>query len=85
MGLKEVVSMISRDELMRVLRQRLPKNSAQEIEEIAHAVLALEPGWEEVQVPHSDLGYSVSENCSEICWLASEVARGAQIRLFRRK
>ncbi len=77
--------MIPRDELQRLLRQRLPHLPDREIGEIAGQIQSLEQGWEEVAVPHSDLGYSLSENCSEICWLASEVARGAQIRLFRKK
>ncbi len=75
--------MIARDDLLRVLRQHL--RNEEEVEEVARNILALEQGWEEVHVPHSDLGYSVSENCSEICWLASEAARGTQIRLFRKK
>ncbi len=77
--------MILRDELMDVLRRSLPKVAEKELAEIADQIQALEREWEEVHVPHSDLGYSVSENCSEICWLASEAARGARLRILRKK
>ncbi len=77
--------MIARQELLDLLRRRLPQMAETELGTIADQIQALEQGWEEVEVPHSDLGYSVSENCSEICWLASEAARGAQIRILRKK
>jgi hypothetical protein len=78
--------MIPRDELTSLLRARLEKLlSQQEIDELAAQILAVENEWEEIDVPHRDMGYSMSDLCSSICWLANQSEQGAVIKFQRKK
>ena len=78
--------MIPRDELTSLLRARLEKMlSQQEIDELAAQILAVENEWEEIDVPHRDMGYSMSDLCSSICWLANQSEQGAVIKFQRKK
>ena len=78
--------MIPRDELTSLLRARLEKLlSRQEIDELAAQILAVENEWEEIDVPHRDMGYSMSDLCSSICWLANQSEQGAVIKFQRKK
>ena len=77
--------MIPRSELTHLLRSRFPDLPQDQAEQLAGEILALENEWEEVAVPHRDLGYSHSNLCSSICWLASQTDQGSVIRFFRRK
>ncbi|MBZ5497116.1 MAG: hypothetical protein LAP85_11990 [Acidobacteriia bacterium] len=73
-------------ELTELLQNRLRNNLAPaEIEKLAAEILALEKGWEEVGIPHSDMGYSVSVGCADICWLADQVDHGAIFKIYRKK
>jgi hypothetical protein len=78
--------MIPRDELTSLLRARLEKLlSQQEIDALATQILAIENEWEEMDVPHRDMGYSMSDLCSSICWLANQSEEGAVIKFQRKK
>lgn len=78
--------MIPRAELVELLRKRLHDAWSQHrIDELASEILDLESGWEEIDISHSDMGYSTSATCSEICWLAEQIDRGAIIKLYRKK
>ncbi len=55
------------------------------LQELVNEIVALEGDWEEMSVSHSDMGYSASVNCADICWLAEQVDRGAVIKLFRKR
>jgi hypothetical protein len=78
--------MIPRRELSELLQQRLTAYMpAEKVEELIGDILGLEEGWEELDVAHRDMGYSMSVNCSDICWLADQVDRGAVFKLFRKK
>jgi len=78
--------MISRVELTKLLQDRLSKSVPQhQIDELVSEILGLEVGWEEMDIPHGDMGYSTSNMCSEICWLSDQVDRGSQFKLYRRK
>jgi hypothetical protein len=78
--------MIPRDELTSLLRARLDKLlSQQEVDELAAQILAIDNEWEEVDVPHRDMGYSMSDLCSSICWLANQGEQGAVIKFQRKK
>ena len=78
--------MIPRGELAGLLHERLKNIMPQnEIDQLVGEIAGLEGGWEEMDIPHGDMGYSVSSACSEICWLASEIDRGSAIRLYRKK
>jgi len=78
--------MLAREELAKLLHDRLGGAVPErKIDEIVGEVLALESGWEEMQIGHGDMGYSVSANCSEICWLAEQIDRGSTIKMYRKK
>ncbi len=78
--------MIARNELISLLHDRLHTNLSQEqIDKLAGDILALEDGWEEMSISHQDMGYSHSDLCSSICWLASETEHGSEIKLYRKK
>ena len=78
--------MISRNELTELLRSRLHEHLAQnQIDQLAGEILALERGWEEMDVSHRDMGYSHSDLCSSICWLAAQTEEGSVIKMFRKK
>ena len=78
--------MILRNELMDLLRTRLNRRlSGEEIELLAGEILALNGRWEEMDISHHDMGYSHSDLCSSICWLADQTEHGSVIKLFRKK
>jgi len=78
--------MIPSKELIDLLRVRLDgRVSEEEIERLAGEVLELEGGWEEMDVAHRDLGYSHSDLCSSICWLAEQTDQGSVIKMYRKK
>jgi hypothetical protein len=78
--------MIPRRELEDLLEDRLngvlPK---QEVRELITEIEHLEDDWEEMNVAHREMGYSMSVNCPDICWLADQIYNGAQIKLYRRR
>jgi hypothetical protein len=78
--------MIPRKELTDLLQGRLkgvvPRDK---VDELVSAILGLEGGWEEMNISHKDMGYSMSVNCPDICWLADQVDQGAVIKLYRKK
>ena len=78
--------MIPRTELADLLQKRLGNYLTKEkLDELTAEILNLEAGWEEVDVSHKEMGYSMSINCSDICWLADQVDRGQVIRMYRKK
>ncbi len=78
--------MIPRKELINLLRDRLKGAvSPEKVDDLAGEIMNLEGEWEEMDVSHRDMGYSVSVNCQDICWLADQVDRGAVIKLYRKK
>lgn len=78
--------MLSDKELTELLQNRLRNHlTPAEIEKLVADILALENGWEEVGIAPSDMGYSVSVGCADICWLADQVDRGAVFKIYRKK
>ncbi len=78
--------MISRDKLLDLLRERLRAHMADDqIDRLAGEILALEGDWEEMNISHQDMGYSHSDLCSTICWLADQTDQGSVIKFLRRK
>ncbi len=78
--------MIPRKELLELLQHRLrgvvPEGK---VDDLVGDILKLEGDWEEMNVSHRDMGYSMSVNCPDICWLADQVDHGAIIKLYRKK
>jgi hypothetical protein len=78
--------MIPRKELRKLLQDRLRNvMSDDKVDQLVSEILDLEGGWEEMDISHRDMGYSVSVNCPDICWLADQVDQGSVIRLYRKK
>ncbi len=78
--------MIPEKELMDLLKDRLQgKLAAADIEKLAAEIAQIGGGWEEVHIPFSDMGYSVSVGCADICWLADQVDRGGVFKIYRKK
>ena len=82
----EVSLVIPRKELVTLIQDRLKGALPQEkVDELAGDILSLEGEWEEMDISHEDMGYSVSVNCQDICWLADQVDHGAVFKLYRKK
>ena len=78
--------MIPRNDLADLLRNRLGQHMPQDrIDQLVGEILSLETEWEEVNVPHQDMGYTRSDLCSSICWLADQTEQGDVIRFLRKK
>ncbi len=78
--------MISRNELLDLLHDRLHQHLPEDqIERLTRDILALEGVWEEMDISHKDLGYSHSDLCSSICWLADQAEHGSVVKMLRKK
>jgi hypothetical protein len=79
-------AMVPRRELQELLQNRLKAVLAQqEFRDLLTEIDRLEDDWEEMNVAHREMGYSMSVNCPDICWLADQVYNGAKIKLYRRR
>jgi hypothetical protein len=77
--------MIDREKVLAVLRKRFPSATAEQFAAAANAIVGLEDEWEDVTGHEPELGYHVSVQCGDICYLADQVHQGAQFRIFRRR
>ena len=77
--------MIDREKVLAVLAKRFPGASPQDVAAAANAIVGLDDEWEEVSDREDELGYHVSAQCRDICYLAQQVERGDTFRLFRRR
>ncbi len=78
--------MIPEKDLEALLRNRLNDSMpSQKIDDLVSEIKSLGDGWEEVTVTHRDMGYSMSVNCSDICWFADHVYQGEAIKLYCKK
>jgi hypothetical protein len=78
--------MIPKRELQELLQSRLEGILPQEdFQGLVTEIERLEDDWQEMNVAHREMGYSMSVNCPDICWLADQVYNGAQIKFYRRK
>ena len=78
--------MIPIRELQELLQSRLEGILPQQaFHSLMTEIERLEDDWEEMNVAHREMGYSMSVNCPDICWLADQVYSGGQIKFYRRK
>jgi hypothetical protein len=77
--------MVDREKVLAVLRKRFPGAAGQQLAAAANAIVGLDDEWEEVSDREDELGYHYSPQCSDICYLAQQVERGDQFRLFRKR
>lgn len=77
--------MIDRQKLESILGRRFAGATRDQIAAAANAIMGLDEEWEEVLDRESELGYHVSVQCPDICYLAREAEEGFEFRLFRRR
>lgn len=77
--------MIDREKVLAVLSRRFPGATTDQVAAAANAIVGLDDEWEEVTDREDELGYHYSPGCTDICYLAQQVERGDQFRLFRRR
>lgn len=77
--------MIDREKVLAVLARRFPGATSDQVAAAANAIVGLDDEWEEVTEREDELGYHYSPGCTDICYLAQQVERGDQFRLFRRR
>lgn len=77
--------MIDREKVLTVLRNRFPGATVEQMAAAANAIVGLEDEWEDVSRRAAELGFHFSVQCGDICYLAEQVQRGAEFRLFRRR
>ncbi len=77
--------MIDREKVLAVLSRRFNGAAPEQVAAAANAIVGLDDEWEEVTDREDELGYHYSPGCTDICYLAQQVERGDQFRLFRRR
>jgi hypothetical protein len=77
--------MIDREKVLAVLTRRFPGAAKDQVAAAANAIVGLDDEWEEVTDREDELGYHYSPQCSDICYLAQQVERGDQFRIYRRR
>ena len=77
--------MIDREKVLAVLSRRFAGATPEQGAAAANAIVGLDDEWEEVTDREDELGYHYSPGCTDICYLAQQVERGDQFRLFRRR
>ena len=78
--------MIPHEDLEQILLSRLESLlPSEQIAELVSEIEQIENEWEEVQVQHRQMGYSMSLNCPDICWLADQIFKGEILKFHRKK
>lgn len=77
--------MVDRQKVLAVLDSRFPGAGPQQLAAAADAIVELDDDWEEVIGHDEELGFNFSVQCPDICYLADEVRRGAEVRIFLRR
>jgi hypothetical protein len=77
--------MVDREKVLAVLTRRFPGARSDQVAAAANAIVGLDEEWEDVSERLEEFGYNFSAQCSEICYMAQQVERGDQFRVFRRR
>lgn len=77
--------MVDREKVLAVLTRRFPGSGPGQIAAAANAIVGLDDEWEDVSGRIEEFGYNFSPHCSDICYMAQQVERGDQFRVFRRR
>lgn len=77
--------MVDREKVLAVLSRRFPGSRPDQVAAAANAIVGLEEEWDDVSERQDEFGYNFSAQCCDICYLAQQVERGDQFRIFRRR
>ena len=77
--------MIEREDVQAVLRRWCPEAPGDTIDSATSQIVGLSDEWVEVTSKEEEMGYHYSPRCPNICYLADQVDRGAELRLFLRR
>jgi hypothetical protein len=77
--------MVDREKVLAVLSRRFTGARPDQLAGAANAIVGLDDEWEDVTDREDEFGYHFSPCCSDICYLAQQVERGDQFRVFRRR
>jgi hypothetical protein len=77
--------MVDREKVLAVLTRRFPDARTDQLAAAANAIVGLDDEWEDVSERQEEFGYNFSAQCCDICYLAQQVERGDQFRIFRRR
>jgi hypothetical protein len=77
--------MLDRQKIEAILTRRFPGAARDQVAAAANAIMGLGDEWEEIPDQDQEFGYHFSVQCSHICYLAREIERGSEFRLFRRR
>jgi hypothetical protein len=77
--------MIDREKVLTVLSRRFPDATANQLASAANAIVGLPDEWEDVSNREEEFGYHYSAQCTDLCYLAQQVERGDQFKIFRRR
>jgi len=77
--------MVDREKVLAVLTRRFAGARPEQLAAAANAIVGLDDESEEVTDREEQFGYNFSPQCSDICYLAQQVERGDQFRVFRRR
>lgn len=79
--------MLAKNEVLEILRKHLKgTESADAIDRIADDIVGLVGDWEELPVErHKDeMGFTLRNECSDICYLAEQFEKSDKIRVFKK-
>ena len=77
--------MLDRQKVEAILQRRFASATDRQIATAANAIMGLDDEWEEVSDANQEFGFHYSAECRDICFLAREFDRGAELRVWRRQ
>jgi hypothetical protein len=77
--------MIDREKVLAVLSKRFPGSTPGQMAAAANAVVGLADEWEDVTAREPEMGYHCAVECGQECYLADQVKRGAEVRIFLKR
>ena len=77
--------MIDREKVLAVLSKRFPGATPGQTAAAANAIVGLTDEWEDVTAREPEICYHCSLENDPECYVAGQVRRGAEVRIFLRR
>jgi len=77
--------MVDREKVLVVLKRRFAGAPPEQLAAAANAIVGLSEEWEDVTDRDDQVSCHDSPRCSDVCYLARQVERGDEFRVFRRR